>query len=237
MSQRLRAKLRINTTDGVSKVLSAQVSSTFIQAMPHVSLQFCTLPLSQVLPSLFDGEIDFAIGVAPCTLPSEMFRHVPILTYSMIVMGKNHVVGDHHAVNLLSERPWLVHSPDDYSSLPTIDTLCRHGVTPENIEAVSTEKEMLSRLSYGDFLGLGPLPLYADALQDGIIENLFPNTPLAWKTISIIASRDSFPPSSASDCLRDCLTRAAKPYTLLEKSADHQISYPLHNDMLRRQRR
>lgn len=232
MSQRLRAKLTINITSGVSKILSTQLESAFFQAMPHISLQFCTLPLAQVLPSLFDGGIDFAIGVAPNTLPSEMFRHVPVLTYSMIAMSNSRVVGDHHTVDLLSEHPWLVHGPDDYSSQQTIDALCRHGVAPENIETVTTKKEMLSRLSHGDFLGLGPLPLYADALQDGIVENPCPGIPLAWKTISIISSRDSFPLSPASDCLRDCLTRAAKPYILLEKSADFQISYPFHTDVL-----
>jgi len=236
MSQHLRAKLYINMTSGVSEILSTQVESTFFQAMPHVGLQFCTLPLAQVLPSLFDGEIDLAIGVAPSTLPSEMFRHAPILTYSMIAMSKNRVVGNHYTVNLISEHPWLVHSPDDYSSQQTIETLCRHGVASDNIEIVATKKEMLSRLSHGDFLGLGPLPLYADALQDGIVENLCPGAPLAWKTISIISSRDSLPLSPASDCLRDCLTRAAKPYILLEKSAGFQISYPFHTDVLSRQR-
>ncbi|WP_068808642.1 LysR family transcriptional regulator [Thauera phenolivorans] len=122
--------------------------------------------LTQVLPDLIEGRLDFAIAIVnPADLPYEI-SFEPVCDAEITIAGRlGHPLGAHTTWSALADAAWVLNlSPGSLAH--TFETWCRNQdlPRPRHVVHCSSTMLMLELMQRTDHIGVGPARLFTDAL-------------------------------------------------------------------------
>jgi DNA-binding transcriptional LysR family regulator len=159
------ARVVLAVTPMAGALVLPRVLREYEQLQPDADVHLTEGLLSQVLPDLIEGRLDFAIAVAdPADLPYEVVFE-PLGPAEPVLAGRvGHPLGAATRWSELEGAHWILNLSQGGLGQSLLTWMRRQGMpAPRHIVRCSSTMLMLELMQRTDYLGIGPARLFEDA--------------------------------------------------------------------------
>lgn len=159
-------QLRVGITPVVATTFFPSVYRRFTQTYPNAEITLVEGLLTEIIPKLLEGRLDFGIAIAsPAGLPPEVILD-PISEISLAVAGRvDHPLATNQNWATVLDHPWILNQISASSSNLLIDWLAQQGYSPPRFVVQCTSPFlMLEMMRRTDLLGYGPRQMFEDPI-------------------------------------------------------------------------
>lgn len=185
------AKVTVGLTPVLTSSLLAPVYESFSHALPKAQLTFNEGLLTEIVPKLIEGSLDFGVAIAAASdLPTELTFEPLCQVKIMPAMRVEHPAAGLTDWESLLKQDWILNQSLGSSSNVFLQWLEEVGLpAPRRIIQCTSPFLMLEMIRRTDLIGLGPARLFADPMTGVGIENVSPDRSLPKATLGIIRVR------------------------------------------------
>ena len=160
------AHIAIALTPLVAATILPPILDEFRRAQPDASLSLEEGLLTQVLPGLMEGRLDFAVALAnPGDLPFEVVFEPLVQAHAVPTGRLGHPLAGAKSWAELGEASWVLNLSDGSLGNHLLRWLASQGIpAPSNIVRCSSLTLMLELMRRTDYIGFGPTALFSDSL-------------------------------------------------------------------------
>lgn len=160
------ARIAIALTPLVAATILPPVLTEFRRTQPDAALSLEEGLLTQALPGLLEGRLDFAVALAnPRDLPYEVIFE-PMAEVHAVPTGRlGHPLANARTWAELKDASWVLNLTDGSLGNHLLRWLAAHGVgAPTNMVRCASFTLMLELMRRTDYIGFGPTDLLSDSL-------------------------------------------------------------------------
>lgn len=158
--------LRIGITPVVATTFFPRVFQQFTQIYPNAEITLVEGLLTEIIPKLLEGRLDFGIAIATSIgLPPELTLE-PISEIKLAVAGRTNHQLKFGSWNDLLDSPWILNQITASSSNLLIDWLKSEGLKePKSVVQCTSPFLMLEMMRRTDLIGYGPKQMFEDPIS------------------------------------------------------------------------
>lgn len=168
------ARIAIALTPLVAATILPPILTEFSRMQPDAALSLEEGLLTQALPGLLEGRLDFAVALAnPGALPYEV-NFEPLADVHAAPTGRlGHPLASARTWAELKDASWVLNLSDGSMGNHFVRWLAAHGIdAPKNIVSCASLTLMLELMRRTDYIGFGPTALLSDPLFGAGLQQL-----------------------------------------------------------------
>lgn len=203
------AKVSIGVTPVVASTLMAQVYRNFSQTLPQANLCLHEGLLTDIVPGLIEGKLDFGVAIASASdLPTELsFTRLCGVQVRPVARADHPLINESDWHALLAEK-WILNQTLGSSSnglLNWLESQCLP--IPDSIVQCTSPQVMLELMRRTDLIGFGPARLINDPISGAGLRTIETQIHPPLTELGIIRVR-GLPLTPASDYIETLIQRA-----------------------------
>ncbi|WPC03450.1 LysR substrate-binding domain-containing protein [Pseudomonas benzenivorans] len=168
------ARITIALTPLVAATILPPVLTEFRRIQPDAALSLEEGLLTQALPGLLEGRLDFAVALAnPEDLPYEVSFEALAEVHAAPTGRLDHPMASARTWAELKDASWVLNLTDGSMGNHLVRWLATQGIdTPKNVVSCASLTLMLELMRRTDYIGFGPTALLSDSLFGAGLQQL-----------------------------------------------------------------